>query len=97
MHAMADDDQEQAMADEEIVTGRLQRNGKPIARKITAAIREGKAISFLFPLKQIQVGDTLRLLIPPDRVIDFEIVHKHLALGQDGETVDGRITSDDHA
>jgi hypothetical protein len=83
------------MADEESVTGRLQRNGKNIAPKITAAIRQGGGISFLFAPKQIQVGDTLRLLVPPDRVIELKIVHRNLALGQAGETVDGRITSDD--
>lgn len=82
------------MADE-TVTGRLEKNGKVIAPHLTASIRSGGGISFLFSPNQVRVGDTLRLLVPPDRVIDFDVVHTGVQLGQAGEIVDGRITSDE--
>jgi hypothetical protein len=43
---------------------------------------------------RINLGEALRLLVSPDRVIDFDVVINAAELGQDGETIDGRISRD---
>jgi hypothetical protein len=75
MNAATTNNQEQAMSDEEVVTGRLEKNGQLLSRKVTASIRSGAGISFLFPPNRIKKGDALRLLVSPDRVIDFDVVY----------------------
>src|SRR3954451_1741253 len=97
MHAIIQYNPGYPMADEETVTGRLERNGKMIEPQLTAIIRPGGGISFLDSSNQIAVADKLKLLVPlppKDRVIEFTVVSKHPALGQPGQTVTGKITSD---
>jgi hypothetical protein len=87
--------QQEIQQDEQVVTGRLENDGGPFAPLIKASIRAGSGISFVFVSGRIIVGDRFRLLVSPNRVIDFEVVYTYRQLGTGDEAIDGRITSDE--